>query len=430
MKYIVDRKKFADLLGKRPALVKAARLTENTCAKLIYEVSPYKRSDVYEYLPENLKTLKVTRAYIKSFRKEDEGRGLFKYDSIPLHIRKKLEPSERLAILNINKNLIKKFDSPTKEEWEFVISEGYQDVENVPADVWTQDLILKAFENIHYWRYTNELFSSLENIWSEDFVRKVVSKNPNLINLVPSKFITKEVLAIVLSANERIELKDIQIPADAWTQELADAAVKNYGGDITCIPQKFINDNNKKEAARQGFFNEVNDKSYPVLVAYVAHNWFNKQLLESVEDKEKLVIDVLMEAVSNNPNPVRALGNFIEEMEMNISEDLWIKILKILPEALNLIPKNNQTEAIINAFMDVSTPEIIDKCAEHIDLRKLKAKDMPLLINCKSRIIAGLMEKFMKCDCEDMKAPSDECIEIDVAPSEYMKIKRWFQEEV
>jgi hypothetical protein len=73
-------------------------------------------------------------------------------------------------------------------------------------------------------------------------------------------------------------------------------------------------------------------------------------------------------------------------------------------------------------FLNTATAEQIDKCAESINLGKIKAQHAPLLIECENALMVEIRNKFFKASA--LNTVSGNLIEVDMAPSEFAKIKK------
>ena len=436
MKYQVDKERLIQLIYSRPSFLKAiTNLTEDFCIALFKNANENTSniSDIYGAIPYRVKTLKVTQAYIHIPINRNHWRGCcFDINLIPNEHLAKLSAKDRHYIITRHDcNHIEKLPIPTKAEWVLAITNDYDNFEKVPAEVWTQDLVLsiikKAKEDSHI--NLSECNFDFPRIWTSDFARLAVSHNPEALYCLPKRFITGEILAIAF-ASKGMDLEGADIPEEVWNQTLADQAVQNIGKNISFIPPNYLTPDNKKEAARQGYFLETLDESYPLLVAYTACNSIGlmnkriKELICKLKDKEAFILDVVMETVESDRG-FQCMDNF-KEMQLPISSDLWVKILKLMPSALRKSDKSDQTDAMIDAFLSAATPEVIDYCATYINLGKIRAHHAPLLIGCKHVIIQEAIKKHLK---NESNPATEDTIEINLAPSEYAKVKGLLQPE-
>ena len=417
MKYLVDKKKFVKLLRERPALARTiVTPTENfalSCFHLEKDERAWgaKFEEIYIELPKELKTLAVTRKFIKT------ARGLT-VSNIPKDILLKLSKQDRLKTLEHSHRNIEDLPNPTYEEWLYVISNGYRNHENIPADMWTEELALEVAKQgaVNYNGHFESKFP--DHLWNQDFAVKVVTAHVDTLDVVPSHLINNEVLRICL---ER-DLSDIKIPESAWDQATAESAATLNSYNIQFIPEQYITEKVNILAATKGIsYSFLTIKTYPVLVAYVANNTNGGEEKEKVikdvhkiKDKEAFILDVLKARSDDKETCLFNLG-------LEISEDLWLKIIKVDPELIRSINRCDQTPEMVDAFLGMATPKVIDKCAESINLGKIKAQHAPFLIECENVLIQEIRNKFLKAG--EVHTETNETIEVDMAPSEYAKIK-------
>jgi hypothetical protein len=417
MKYLVNKKKFARLLRERPALARTiVTPTENfalSCFHLEKDERAWgaKFEELYIELPKELKTLAVTRKFIKTAR-------ALTVSNIPLDILLKLSKQDRLQILEHSHRNIEDLPNSTYEEWLYVISNGYRNHENIPADMWTEELALEVAKQgaVNYNGHFESKFP--DHLWNQDFAIKVVTAHVDTLDVVPTHLINNEVLRICLGR----DLGDIKIPKSAWDQSTAENAMELHPSNIQYIPKQYITEKINIIAATKGiFYKLLTIKTYPVLVAYVANNTNGSSEREEVakavhkiKDKETFIQDVLKVVDDDRSTCLFNLG-------LEISEDLWLKIIKASPELIKRINRCDQTPAMVDAFLGTATSEVIDKCAESINLGKIKAQHAPFLIGCENVLIQEIRNKFLKAG--EVHTETIETIEVDMAPSEYAKIK-------
>lgn len=416
MKYLVNKKKFAKLLRERPALARTiVTPTENfalSCFHLEKDERAWgaKFEELYIELPKKLKTLAVTRKFIKAAR-------ALTVSNIPRDILLKLSKQERLQILEHSNRNIEDLPNPTYEEWLYVISNGYRNHENIPADMWTEELALEVAKQgaVNYNGHFESKFP--DHLWNQNFAIKVVTAHVDTLDVVPTHLINNEVLRICLGR----DLGDIKIPESAWDQSTAENAMELHPNNIQYIPKQYITEKVNIIAATKGISYEfLTIKTYPVLVAYVANNMNGSterdeviEAVHKIKDKETFILDVLKAEACSSA--------LIFNLGLEIPEDLWLKIIKASPERIEKIQRCDQTTAMVDAFLGTATSEVIDKCAESINLGKIKAHHAPFLIGCENVLIQEIRNKFLKAG--EVHTETNETIEVDMAPSEYAKIK-------
>jgi hypothetical protein len=417
MKYLVNKKKFAKLLRDRPTLVRTIVTPTEDFALTCFQLEKDERSwgakfeEIYIELPKELKTLAVTRKFIKIARHISSS-------NIPQDILLKLTKRDRLLLLENDHQNINELPNPTYEEWLNVLSNGYRNYENVPVDMWTEELALEAAKQGTQYSSNCFSFKFPDRLWNQAFAIKMVTAHTDMLDIVPTHLINNEVLRICLVR----DLNDLEIPESAWDQSTADMAVELKSYNIQYIPKQYITERVNIVAASKGIrYEYLTFKTYPVLVAFVANNTIHSSEREEVikavhkiKDKETFIMDVLKAQDERE--------TCLFNLDLEINEDLWLKIIKISPELIEEIQRCDQTPAMVDTFLNAATSADIDKHAEHINLGKIKDFHAPLLIGCENVLIQEIRNKFLKAG--EVHTETDEFIEVDMAPSEYAKIKR------
>jgi hypothetical protein len=417
MKYLVDKSKFAKFLHSRPAMIKTVvNLTEEFCkdclnkAKIDGEKNHYFRgnfSEVYASIPPEFRTLAVTREYLKSSTHYG-----FDPSEIPTEIRAKLSTADRAKILENAHRNIEFLPKPTYDEWLSVLKEGYRNYENVPKEMWTRDTALAVAEKDS--GFSNG-FKFPKALWTQGLAIDMVQVESNMIHAVPSRLINNEVLRLCLAR----DLTEIKIPEASWDQATAEEAAEKHAENISIIPPQYITEKVNIIAARHGVsFDALTIKTYPVLVAFVANSTYHGdevvEVVKQVKDKEQFILDVLDAREDGMYTSIYHIG-------LSISEDLWIRMIKNHPTCIKHIERINQTPAMVDTFLNTATAVQIDKCAEYINLGKIKAQHAPLLIECVNVLMVEIRNKFFKASA--LNTVSGNLIEVEMAPSEFAKIK-------
>jgi hypothetical protein len=415
MKYLVNKKKFAKLLRDRPALVRTVVAPTEDFALACFHLEKDERTwrakfeEIYMELPIELKTLAVTRAILKT----DNGISI---SNIPRNILLKFTATDRLRLLGKGVRVIEELPNPTYTEWLFALSNGYTNLENVPENIWTEETALVAIK-LGFQHHESFLFNFPDRLWNQAFAIKAVATNTAVLNVVPTHLINNDVLNACL---ER-DLKGIKIPESAWDQDTAERAVATYSTNIQFIPEQYVTEKVNLIAATKGvFFGYLTIKTYPVLVAFVANNTFlsseRDKLIKIVRklNKETFILDVLKTQEDRS--------TCLFDLGLEITEALWLKMLKFDPELIKKIPRCDQTPDMVDVFLNSATAEEIDRYVENLNLGKVKAHHAPLLIGCENVLIQEIRNKFLKAN--EVHTETDELIEVDMAPSEYAKIKK------
>lgn len=420
MKYLVDKNKLAKFLHSRPTLIKTiVNLTEDFCKdclnieKLKEKKDDYFRGDfsgLYASIPTEFKTLEVTREYLNSSSSS------YGFDPmIPPEILIKLSKADRAKILGKASRNIVALPNPTYEEWLFVLNDGFKDFEAVPKNMWTRDTMLAVAR--HFNGYSTGIgFKFPNTAWTQELAIDMVREESLMLDAVPTHLINNDVLRLCLAR----DLDEIKIPESAWDQATAEAAAEKHAENIRIIPPQYITEKINIIAAKRGVsFDYLTIKTYPVLVASVANSAYQGdeivEAVNQVKDKEQFILDVLDAHETGN-------GSSIYDIGLNMPESLWLRMIKGHPICIKKIDRCNQTPAMVDMFLNIATAEQIDECAEYINLGKIKAQHAPLLIECENALMVEIRNKFFKASA--LNTVSGNLIEVDMAPSEFAKIKK------
>jgi hypothetical protein len=330
----------------------------------------------------------------------------------PTPLLNALNKKDRLGIIELSCEAIESLPNTTKEEWLFAVKKGYQMCEKIPDEMWSEEMCLAMAHKDHY-----QLPEIPERFKTPEMALKLVSVNPKMISIVPSDLITNEILrkcASVSLASETIPT----IPESAWDMETAELAVADVPWNIQSVPKKFATEELCLKVAKFVHIKALPVQSYPVLVAYVSSHENpceeTVELVQKIKDKETFILDVL-KAIENDKDTL------IYKLGIPMSEGLWLKILKVHPTHIRNIERCNQTPAMVDIVLNTATTLELDRLADVINLGKIKAHHAPLLIGCENSTLAEMRNKFFKANATNVV--TDSLMEIDIAPSEYAKIK-------
>ena len=417
MKYQVNRKKLISFLHERPAMIKmVTKVTEELAQDILKGLSNYssRPADFYRNLPAELKTMRMARTYMgqtANYR--------FDIDALTEENKKELTKAERKKLLGNNNGIITALPDPTPAEWLLAIVGGFNDLAQIPKDVWSKRHAL-AYIKKRYGAIDGEFLQIIFPYWDREFALNVVEANKEMLEHVPTYLLTNEVLKAAVQSHIDLDFRSssFKIPDEAWDQEAADLACQCIS-NIRIVPRQFRTEELCIEAASRGIYEDLPFHTLPVLMAYAkeVRNNFDKGLKvlginKLVEDRVQFALDIFKADGS-----LASFKHFV-----TVDEAMWLQILEINPGMIKEIEKASQTDAIIDKFFSVATPDVIDSHAKSINLTKVKSHHAPFLINCQNSLLVEVMNKFLRGDQESTQ--STELIEIDLAPSEFSKIKR------
>lgn len=430
MIYNVDKEKFLKLLLGRPALIKKITGLDESVATECVEFC----SNCYDFLPTNLKeSVKVVRAYIK------DNKYRLKMREIPKCTLKQLTVTERKNLIDwsSNGNFIKELPDPEYEEWLHAASCGFNTIEEIPEQYrGRKSLYMKMAEGLKSGFHDPD-YTIPEKLWENETegnkaAVEIVTLFDRMFKAIPKKHITNDILKATLQGE--LYLKRNDIPDSAWDQLTADLAVNANTSNIEYVPERFVTESMAIQAARNGvsihkMISHIPDKEFTrtVLINIIAHSTtpFSENDTDYLPDEINSLDFQIEVAKENGLEGLTGIEDFIKP-------EYRTELLKICPEFIKIIPKLEQNDKIIDAFLSKATAEIIDDCANHINLGKIKKHHAPLLIGCTKNLILGVMEKKLRgCQRKKTTTPTEiiktekttHTIEINVAPSDFAKIR-------
>jgi hypothetical protein len=226
-----------------------------------------------------------------------------------------------------------------------------------------------------------------------------------------------------LSYNKKTCLGKLPI----WDAYTVDLAVRtSEGRNISELPRKLITEELCIYAATEGIsYKDLSIKTRTVLLYAVAHyvirSWKPEVFTEHALGEPEFQTEALILGGAAAVKNIKASGYII-------SEKVWENALRGNADLIKEIPRNDQTNEMVDALIMTATQEQIDKLADHINLGKIKTHHAPLLIGCECPRIMGTIEKFLSpADKERMQSKANENqIEIDMSPGDFAKIRNYF----
>lgn len=445
MKYYLDKEAFAKLLCKRPTLIKKVNL-ENI--DLIAYLVKHAR-EPYEFLPLKLqRNINIVRAYIFMSKEERRSRSDYAYPSsvqrspdfsnIPTPALNELTETERIDLIKRSYQIITRFSNTTFNEWVVAARLGI-DFKELPKEHYGRKELWEAMVR-HLEKYnTSPEWEIPEVFWQRDknaekALLSILEFYPEFIQAIPSKRITSAMLRIIFQSGSTILLKKEKfssIPREAWNERLVSLALKADASNIQTVPLNFIT---KKTAIAAADVNVSIKDIPPTLMcrevrAHIAahyHPFLSHGYVDDPDEFDPQFFKDLKDPTFQIE--VAKLKNGVKNIHRYIKPDNRIAVLKACPVFLEYIPKLEQTDEIINTFLQNADPEEIDKVCKFINLGKIKRKHAPLLIGCEKQLILTTIEKKLKgtprkknTEVVQTKKTSVS-VEIDIPPTEYAKI--------
>lgn len=454
MKYDVNKENFRDLLRHRPALLsKIVTLDEDTAAFIVEKV---KRC--YERLPYELKaSVKVVLAFL--VHEKDRFYGI-DINLIPTEALEKLDQKTRNFLIAKQSgrstystvgDLATRFSGLSFAEWKVAVRNGYS-IHNVPEEHHGKKTLWGAYARFLVDDHS-EGSEIPEKFWEADpdqanldIIELIQTVTWKALMITPPKFITREMLRATFTQRpENCNLDDekyLEIPTKSWTRDIAELALKTNAHNIKAIPESLLTEDDAIYCADQKI-NDIPEKyrTRTVKVHEVAASLYPYTEVESTGFIRRTGSDPLFHDLSFQIDVIK-LGE--AQGVKNIQEFIKVKdretILKEHPQFLKYIPKLEQTDSIIQTFLDNATTEDIEAVDTEINLSKIKKRHAPLLIGVDSKLIMSTIEKKLRSQrkkkvkpavVEEAPAVEEEApakvqsgtIEIDIAPAEFSRIQ-------
>jgi hypothetical protein len=433
MKYNVNKDNYASLLWNRPTLIKKiTSLDEDTAA---FFVKAARRC--YEYLPYELQaSVKVVRVYIDSVtpEKTNYSSGV-NLELIPQHALEQLDTKERIVLIRNSNNgaMINNFREPCYKEWLEAVKVGF-DPMSVPEKFHNRKTLYVAAAYNYKSGYLLPNFIIPGVFWENDSetasksLIEMIQVCPQMIDCIPPQRITNAHLVTAFQTKDYSlgfnEDRWLEIPLCSWNHATVQMALTTDATSIRIVPERYLTEADAIKCAKN---KNVSEENIPtslhtrrVLVSLAATNKnFPVSSYGGLPADLSFQLDVIKEGGFDSAT---ALYEYIERNN-------YTKILNICPEFIQLIPKLEQTEAVIDVILGAPA-EVIDKIAENINLGKIKKHRAPLLIGCENPIIISTIEKKLKGVHKGIKRKTPHSVEIDMAPGDYACIRNSLERQV
>jgi len=219
MKYSVDKNKFVKLLNKRPHLINNIEgLTEDVILDLYSSANTNLTTKIYLSIPDELKTLKVTRLYLRQL-----GSYGFDFSIVPEETKKQFTAADRKKIIReASDSVILLLPDMTINEWIFAFKGSFSSYDEIPKEVWTREMLLSLLSDPCFTACSacdeTKFANSVEHLFDQDFANKVAGLNIEALNLIPKRFITNRILKTSLPLAKKDEEFDFEAyrPKENW----------------------------------------------------------------------------------------------------------------------------------------------------------------------------------------------------------------------
>jgi len=431
MKYHVNIERLRSLLETRPALIKTViTLNEAVILSLMKRSKDRYNYKIYEFLPEDKKTPALSVIYaLGSWRYSHK-------NNIPKEHFALFTKKQRLQLIEKDADFLKSLPDPTRTEFIAGIkSQRFNEIKFIPEHILDEEILILIAEHDGIVEEIPSKFWADETKGKQLLI-ELARKQQAIINRsdIPIQVYTTEALSEAF--NDTVCLDRTDIPETLWTETLAQKALEAYVDNIHKIPTRLITESMCVEAARHVNLDKLPIKTYPVQVAYVAtgsicpddlpariknNPEFQKDVVrKNAEGRIQPASVVLLNGVA----PLKGLIN-LKKLEARITEETWVELIKICPDSIRSIKKLAQTDAMIDALLSVSSPEVLDNLAPVINLIKIKKGHAPLLIGCESSILSSTINKFFKKDDPASKIvtqATSSTVEIEMSPKEFSSL--------
>jgi hypothetical protein len=413
MKYTLSKDRARKFIEKRPSLINAIEgLTEKLVLGLFrnHDLT----EDIYEKLPVELRTLEVSRLYLKQMEKNRWG---FNFELIPVEVVKQFTAVDRALVLTKGTDECRlALPDVTSAEWCTVFKvdgRSFSAFEEIPKDSWTREMIIALLESGFSGcsGYSNEgkspdriLADAVDHLFDQDFALEVAGKQ-NSLYLIPKRFLTSEImkraLSVICSSGSQFNLDNMStegdIPETAWTPDVADLAMTVGSHNYQHIPERLLTSAHRVKAAGDGYFEKEWADDYQALITFLSDHRIRDNCKEKIQKVIKSQgLRVMMDALKIEGCDVKRLFNNLQECNVHPDMNAFIEAVRINPEFIKIIPKPEQTNELIDALITSASAEKVDELADWIDLRRIRSTNALVLIGCKHHAIVRVVESIMK----------------------------------
>jgi hypothetical protein len=324
-------------------------------------------------------------------------------------------------------SIIKKFPKGPYDLFLNYASRGnHVDYDDVPVQYRTEDLFLAVFT------HDPDNSSLPREAFTDNIVDKAIEKDPGCINFIPAEFLTHDRLTNAFNKKPELSLFNLhEIPEICWDQTLADLATAT-GDNINCIPDKYITRDMCIRAINFG--SDISSipkrlRDTDVYIEYLTQSYrpvtLGRYLPISIYKPSLLLKLAKKDAQVKNGWGIK---NYMTVAQ--VPSHLWVKVLKICPDALKHIPKKDQTPAIIKTFFERAPIELIDELNWCINLGRITKDLVPLLVGTKVKVFQDIITRKMapkpKSQHRENKEPEKvpkatlETVIVNLSNSEYL----------
>jgi hypothetical protein len=436
MRYDVNKDNYVRILWNRPALIKKiVSLDEDTAAFFVLAARK-----CYGYLPNKLQaSVKVVQAYIhetpewKNSSYSSKGVTL---SLIPQHALEQLPAKDRKNLIrrSYSGKIIDSFIEPSYEEWLEAVKNGYS-IYDVPEKYYNRKTLYIAMAH-HYkdescfsdFTIPDMFWENGSEVASKSLI-EVIQVCPQMILCIPPHRITNaHLITAFQTKDECVSLEEdkwLKIPLPSWNHATVQMALVSEQSNIRIVPEKYLTEDDAIKCAK-GY--NVSEENIPasLLTRKVLVSLAANRNCEFSPNSDYSIYGTLLRELDFQLDVLRE-GGFSAAKILNeyFNSHFYPEIIEVCPEYIQLIPKLEQTDKIIDAFLGAPA-EIIDKMAKHINLGKIRGHHAPLLIGCEDSIIVSTIEKKLKGtqrskSTKTRKTPHS--VEIDLAPAEFASFR-------
>lgn len=438
-------------IQSKPSLIKSVKSIPE---RVLVEILNLKRSyKIIDFMTPKQKQELLTERVLEAFLKEIPEDRNFQHINF-LHIIFCFPEAVRDKIgHNIKRiDLVKGFPSAPRTVWLEYIRKNECSYKDIPENYRDREMRLT-------WLIINNTIES--SAISDDLVDDLLRSRPNLIgNLFHlSQFfshikpLTKTQLAIALNATSEplnLDIKfsknphlwDIElaeraisnhellgtIPPEILTRDLCLRAVKNDGNNLRWVPEKFLDmdmvcEGLGESSGRLGIETDLD------LSDLIPNSCMNKKFLLKIAAADQAAqADNTLQRLKYylHRAELGKTDNRIEYQSNYFSRKWWPEVIKICPKAFKLIPKSDQTNEIIKAYITTASIKQIDADVNHINLSKIKKPEyMAFLIGTSSPLLQSIMSQILIPKEGIVSTFDDEVCVIDLSNTEFRNIQSY-----
>lgn len=322
---------------------------------------------------------------------------------------------------------------------EYIRDGDWVDLKDVPERYRTEDMLTELFAR----RPGNNTIP--EESFTDTIVDNSLDISAECINHIPDKFVTRDRLRRAFEKNPNLELIERSMPIGVWDQPLAEMATEE-ATNIEYIPDAYVTKDMCLKVVAKSFsvFRNIPDRykdADTLLLAMTSGDMCNRKEDIPLKLLTPTFLIRLAEKDAKNPDMHHTYGikNYLTVKK--IEPEQWLKVLKVCPQSLRHIAKEDQTNAYIDVFFESAPLDIIDRLHQCVNLARIKKEHSPYLVGSTIKLFQDIVVRKMAAkpkknyskeakavEKKELKAVTtfQDTVGLELTDSEYLSITKKF----